>query len=129
MIKNKCLFSWLWRCWNQALPYLFFAIFDLAISFTNLILHIEPIPKNYCQCCDWKKKFNDDALFERVICKDCKLTLCTVVYKRLRKCGSCHNLSGNVKSYVTHQTCCCSLKWPKLNLYSSSYVFDINQVN
>ena len=76
-----------------------------------------------------KKIFNDDALFEGAVCKDCRLTSCTVVYKRLRKSGSCHNVSRNVKSYVMHQTHCCSLKWPELNLYSSSYVFDINQVN
>ena len=76
-----------------------------------------------------KKKFDDDALFEGAICKDCRLTLCTVVYKRLRKCGSCHNVSRNMKSCVAHQTYCCSLKWPKLNLYPSSYAFGINQVN
>ena len=76
-----------------------------------------------------KKIFNDDALFEGAVCKDCRLTSCTVVYKRLKKSGSCHNVSRNVKSYVTHQTHCCSLKWPELNLYFSSYVFDINQVN
>ena len=68
-----------------------------------------------------KKKFDDDALFEGTICKDCRLTLCTVVYKRLRKCGSCHNVS---RRCVNDQTYCFSLNWPKLNLYSSSYVFD-----
>ena len=96
----------------------------------DLILYIDPIPNNYCQCCDWKKKKNSMMMhFLKGLFAKTLLTLCTVVYKRLRKCRSCHNVSGNVKSCVTHQTCCCSLKWPKLNLYSSSYVFDINQVN
>ena len=43
-----------------------------------------------------RKIFNNDALFEGVICKDCKLILCAEVYKRLRKCGSCHNVPRNV---------------------------------
>ena len=43
-----------------------------------------------------KKTFNDDALFEGAICQDFGLTLCTVVCKRLRKCGSCHIVSRNV---------------------------------
>ena len=43
-----------------------------------------------------RKIFNNDALFEGVICKDCKLILCAVVYKPLRKCGSCHNVPRNV---------------------------------
>ena len=43
-----------------------------------------------------KKIFNDDALFEGAICQDFGLTLCTVVCKRLRKCGSCHIVSRNV---------------------------------
>ena len=43
-----------------------------------------------------RKIFNNDALFEGVICKDCKLILRAVVYKLLRKCGSCHNVSRNV---------------------------------
>ena len=42
------------------------------------------------------KIFNDDALFEGAICQDFRLTLCTVVCKRLRKCGSCHIVSRNV---------------------------------
>ena len=40
-----------------------------------------------------KKIFNDDALFEGAICQDFRLTLCTVVCKRLGKCGSCHIVS------------------------------------
>ena len=68
-------------------------------------------------------------LFAKTLTLCTLLTLCTVVYKRLRKCGSCHNVSRNMKSCVAHQTYCCSLKWPKLNLYPSSYVFGINQVN
>ena len=51
-----------------------------------------------------KKIFSDDALFEGVFCKDCRLTLCTVIYKRLRKCESCHNVSRNVNSCVKYQT-------------------------
>ena len=40
--------------------------------------------------------FNDDALFEGAICNDCRLTLFAVVYKRLRKSGSCHNVPRDV---------------------------------
>ena len=55
----------------------------------NLILHCGPVPNNY-SCCDWKKIFNDDALFEGAICKE------HYVYKRFRKCGSCHKVPRNV---------------------------------
>ena len=43
-----------------------------------------------------KTIFIDDALFEGAICQDFRLTLYTVVSKRLRKCGSCHIVSRNV---------------------------------
>ena len=77
-----------------------------------------------------RKIFNNDTLFEEAICKDCKLILCAVVvYKRLRKCGSCHNVPRNVQSCLKYQTYCFSLKLPKLKLYSSSYDFDVNQAN
>ena len=55
-----------------------------------------------------RKIFNNDALFEGVICKDCKLILCAEVYKRLRKCGSCHNVPRNVQSCLKYQTYCFS---------------------
>ena len=76
-----------------------------------------------------RKIFNNDALFEGVICKDCKLILCAEVYKRLRKCGSSHNVPRNVQSCLKYQTYCFSLTLPKLKLYSSSYDFDVNQAN
>ena len=43
-----------------------------------------------------RKIFNNDALFEGAICKDCKLIFCAVVYKRLRKCESRHNVPRNL---------------------------------
>ena len=76
-----------------------------------------------------EKKFNDDALFEGAVWKDCRLKFCTVVYKRLRECGSWHNVSRNAESCVKYQTYCFSLEWPKLKLYCWSSVFDINQAN
>ena len=59
---------------------------------------------------------NDDALFEGAVCKDRSLTLCssircTVAYKHLRKCGTCHNVSRSCAKYHTY---CISLKWPKI---------------
>ena len=66
-------------------------------------------------------------LFAKTAVQHCTVAYrCTVVYKRLRKYGSYHNVSRNCAKY---QTYCFSLKWPKLKLYSSSYVFDINQAN
>ena len=76
-----------------------------------------------------RKIFNNDALFEGAIYKDWKLILCAVVYKRLRKCISCHNVPRNVLSCLKYQTYCFSLKLPELKLYSSSYDFDVNQAN
>ena len=76
-----------------------------------------------------RKLFNIDALFEGVTCKDCKLILRAVVYKLLRKYGSCHNVPRNVRSCLKYQTNCFSLKLPKLRLYSSSYDFNVNQAN
>ena len=38
-----------------------------------------------------KELLNDDAFFEGALCKDCTLTLCTILYKHLKKCGSCSN--------------------------------------
>ena len=43
-----------------------------------------------------KKTFNDDALFEVAICQDFRLILCTVVCKRLTKCGCCNIVSRNI---------------------------------
>ena len=43
-----------------------------------------------------KKIFNDDALFEVAICQDFRLILCTVVCKRLTKCGCCNIVSRNI---------------------------------
>ena len=40
----------------------------------DLILHVWPIPKNYCYFAV-EKISNDDALFEGAICNDCSLTL------------------------------------------------------
>ena len=62
----------------------------------DLILHIGPIPNITANVVIEKKIFNDDAHFEGAICQDFGLTLCTVVFKRLRKCGSCHIVSKNV---------------------------------
>ena len=61
----------------------------------DLILHIGPIPI-IANVAIEKNIFNDDALFEGAIFQGFRLTLFTVVCKRLRKCGSCHNVSRNV---------------------------------
>ena len=57
-----------------------------------------------------RKIFNNDALFEGAICKDCKLIFCAEVYKRLRKCESRHNVPRDLKNCVKYQTYCFSLK-------------------
>ena len=62
----------------------------------DLILHIGSIPSNSANVAIETKIFNDDALFEGAICQDFRLTLCTVVRKHLRKCGSCHIVSRTV---------------------------------
>lgn len=41
-----------------------------------------------------KNIFIDNTLFEGAICKDCRLTLYSVAHKRLRKYGSCLNMSS-----------------------------------
>ena len=76
-----------------------------------------------------KNIFNDEAHFEGAIYKDRRLTLCTVVHKRLRKCGSCNDVSRNEMCKAVSNLLFFSKVTQVKAIYSSSYFFDINQVN